>query len=183
MRREMNKNKATANLPPYDNDSRTDESSDNEKHDKAEFTCGTAIDPKQSQSKEENCKLKVTYDLTGDDEDAETTISELTNLTMATLGGEEESMMPTKLTFSNEGKDDNNSVLTTISATTNTLPVKTKDAEKEGTNSRVQGCSYHKHGICIAPPNLQLLSAKVTDVINSSTISVRPPMSTSGASM
>eukprot|EP00957_Ditylum_brightwellii_P110337 8415450-Ditylum_brightwellii.AAC.1 len=82
MHREMNKNKATANLPPYDNGSRTDESSDNVKDDNAEFTGGTAIESKQSQSKEENCKLKVMYDLTSDDEDAETTISELTNLTM-----------------------------------------------------------------------------------------------------
>eukprot|EP00957_Ditylum_brightwellii_P093593 7127125-Ditylum_brightwellii.AAC.1 len=36
--KKSNKNKATANLPPYDDDSRTDENSDNEKDDKAEFT-------------------------------------------------------------------------------------------------------------------------------------------------
>eukprot|EP00957_Ditylum_brightwellii_P064228 4873954-Ditylum_brightwellii.AAC.2 len=74
---------------------------------------------------------------------------------MATLGGEEESVTPTKLTFSKEDEDDNNSVLTTISAATNMLPVKTKD--EEDINPRVQGYLYHKQGICIAPPNLQLL--------------------------
>eukprot|EP00957_Ditylum_brightwellii_P073093 5555571-Ditylum_brightwellii.AAC.1 len=66
---------------------------------------------------------------------------------MATLGGEEESMMPTKLTFSNEGEDDDNSVLTTMSAATNMLLVEAKDAEEEDINPRVQGCSYHKRGI------------------------------------
>eukprot|EP00957_Ditylum_brightwellii_P120515 9194779-Ditylum_brightwellii.AAC.1 len=59
MCRVMNKNKATANLPPYDDGSGTDESSGSEKDDKAEFTGGTAIDPKQRHSKEENCKQKV----------------------------------------------------------------------------------------------------------------------------
>eukprot|EP00957_Ditylum_brightwellii_P084053 6390373-Ditylum_brightwellii.AAC.1 len=136
MHRAMNKNKATVNLPPYDDGSGTDESSDNKKDNKAKFTGGTAIDPKQSQFKQENCMLKVTYDLIGEDEDADTTISELTNLTMATLGGEKESMTPTKLTLSNEGKDDNNSVLTTLSVATNMLPVKTKDAEEEDINPR-----------------------------------------------
>eukprot|EP00957_Ditylum_brightwellii_P178680 13609890-Ditylum_brightwellii.AAC.1 len=47
-----------------------------------------------------------------------------------------------------------------MSAATNMLPVKTKDTEEEDINLRVQGCSYHKHGICIAPPNLQLLKCQ-----------------------
>eukprot|EP00957_Ditylum_brightwellii_P134660 10265754-Ditylum_brightwellii.AAC.1 len=69
-------------------------------------------------------------------------------------------MTPTKLTFSDDSKGDDNSVLTTMSAATNTLPVKTKDAEEEDINPRMQWCSYHKHSICIAPPNLQLLKCQ-----------------------
>eukprot|EP00957_Ditylum_brightwellii_P064227 4873954-Ditylum_brightwellii.AAC.1 len=56
MCREMNKSKATANLPPHDDDSGTDESSDNEKDDKSAFTGGTAINPKHSQTKDENSR-------------------------------------------------------------------------------------------------------------------------------
>eukprot|EP00957_Ditylum_brightwellii_P173058 13175694-Ditylum_brightwellii.AAC.1 len=65
------------------------------------------------------------YDLTCDD--TETTISDLTNLTVATLGGEEESMTPTKLKLSNEGEDNDKSVITTMSAATNMFPVETED--------------------------------------------------------
>eukprot|EP00957_Ditylum_brightwellii_P139689 10646068-Ditylum_brightwellii.AAC.1 len=44
-----------------------------------------------------------------------------------------------------------------MSAATNMLPFETKDTEEEDINPRVQGCLYHKHSMCIAPPNLQLL--------------------------
>eukprot|EP00957_Ditylum_brightwellii_P211048 15365705-Ditylum_brightwellii.AAC.1 len=135
--REMNKNKATANLPPYDDDSGTDKSRDKEKDDRSASTGGTAIDSKYNQYKEENCEEKVMYNLMGDDEDAETAISELTNLTMATIWGDEETMMPTKLTFSNEGEDDNTSVLTTMSVATNMLPGETEDSEEEDINPGV----------------------------------------------